>query len=116
MQEWNKQNQAFFEKQLGQLHAKILQVKADNIVNNERVLTLVGVNNPSLSSKTTIFALNKVIEMILQHLVTNSLLNNSHNPMPFQKQGLSGTFRPFQNKSKPDHDKSNQAENNSVDD
>lgn len=117
VQEWNKQNQALFDKQLGNLHAKILQVKSDNIINNERVLAAVGVNHPSLSSKTSIFALNKVIEMILQFLVTNSLIKNDQNQQAVNNQ-VSGTFQPLQKVQKKlskDLDKSTQIEMHSYD-
>ena len=62
---WNKQAQEHADKQVGNLHAKILQVKTDNILMNEKNMKALGVDHPSLSSKTTIVALNKVIEMIL---------------------------------------------------
>lgn len=59
---------------------------------NAKNMKAIGVDHPSLSSKTTIVALNKVIEMILQFLVTEQLLGRGSNA-PGGAQ-MSGAFLP----------------------
>ena len=52
----------------------MIQLKSDLMIRVDDFKTMLGLNKAGLSPKTTLFTLNKIIEMILQYLLTQSMV------------------------------------------
>lgn len=56
---------------------RILQFKSDIQIQVAKIEDIVGVNNPHLSSKVTMYSLNQVLKLILTYLVSNNFGNST---------------------------------------
>jgi len=67
---------ADFSERLQNLHNKIIQVKSDCVIMNEKNREAFGITSPYWSPKATIPAINKVVEMMLQYLMVEYFIQN----------------------------------------
>ena len=92
MNEETEENMNSFLEKVSQCHAEIAALegsvlqfhtvfnrqKTDNIKLIEKYAIKFGLNQPELSPKVTVFSLNKVLELVLNHLMLSNFLNQKH--------------------------------------